>query len=119
MTLYYSNGVAWVTYPATNAMVFQPGGTAASNVYITEASLAAAAQALNGAPYTIFFDLSHVSGSYTFTTGDLNLGPHGTWTDLGNGYTLNLDQTLAYAPSFGDDSSLTVNVTGRRRDLLQ
>jgi hypothetical protein len=71
------------------SFVFRPGGTPEANVYTTEASLAAATQALHGAAYTIVFDLSLVSGTYAFTTvGQLALGPNGTWTDGGAGYTI-------------------------------
>lgn len=80
-------GGAATTIPS---VVFRPGGVASGNVYVTEAALATATQSFNGAPYTIFFDLSLVSRTYTFTTvGALGLAENGTWTDGGLGYTLN------------------------------
>jgi hypothetical protein len=70
-------------------LVFRPNGVAGGNVYTTEASLAAATQALEG-PYTIFWDLSlNGSSTYTFTTvGLLDLAPGGTWTDIGDFYLI-------------------------------
>jgi hypothetical protein len=86
----------------STTLTFQPNGTQAINVYTTEAALAAATQLLNGAPYTIFFDLSFVSGFYTFTTiGALNLAPGGTWTDkgitAGNGSPAQFSNQLTFA----------------------
>jgi hypothetical protein len=90
-SLYVSVASAWkpLAAGAPVSLVFQPTGAAAGNVYTTEATLAAATQALNGALYSIFYDLSLVGGSYTFTTvGSLNLAYNGIWTDADNGYTL-------------------------------
>jgi hypothetical protein len=67
------------------SIVFQPGGSTVNNVYADETSLATATQTFNGAEYTIFFDLSLVSGSYTFTTvGAVDLAPNGTWVAAGD-----------------------------------
>ena len=85
-----SSGTDTVVTAQAVALVFQPGGTAKDNVYITEASLATATQAFNGAPYTIFWDLTYNGGStYTPTTvGAWDLAPEGTWTDGGAGITI-------------------------------
>jgi hypothetical protein len=91
-TLYYSNGASWIAVGGgvTSSFVFQPGGTAAGNIYTDETLLAAATQMLNGAPYTIFFDLSQYgSPSYYFaTSGVWNIAPNSTWANDGQTYSL-------------------------------
>lgn len=86
----------------TSSFIFQTSGSG-ENVYTTEASLAAATQALNGAEYTIFWNVP----SYTFTTvGTLNLAPNGTWTGgaaltFANGTVLENPPVLAKGYDYG------------------
>ena len=109
-TIYVSDGISWVaaggggTQPAS--LVFRPGGVAAPGVFVDEPSLAAATNALNGAAYTILFDLSLSTtpspGAYTFATvGLLNLAPNGTWTSNGIPAVLafSVGTTLADVPN--------------------
>ena len=94
-------------------LVFKPGGTAGGNVFTTEASLATATQTLNGAPYSIFFDLSISGSPYTFATvGTLNLAPNGTWTDAGRAYGVVFANStvLANAPVVVD-GALALSIT--------
>jgi hypothetical protein len=85
--------------------VFQPNGTAGPNVLTSEAALAAATQALNGAAYSIVIDFSHTvpaPGTYVVqTVGKWNLGPNGTWDDGGLGYAFSFENEtiLPYPPA--------------------
>jgi hypothetical protein len=84
---------------------------AGGNVTTTEAALATATQSFGG-PYTLFWDLSLVSGTYTLTTvGNLALAPNGFWTDFGLGYALIFANgtTLPSAPDLG--GALNIEVT--------
>jgi hypothetical protein len=95
-----------------SSLVFSPGGTAGPNVFTTEATLAAATATLNGGEYTIFFDLSHVAGTYAFTTvGMLALAGGGKWTDDGLSYTITFNAgTTLPAPPALIAGTLTVDV---------
>jgi len=84
----------WRTPPAS--LVFRPGGVASENVFVTEASLAAATRALGGAAYVVTFDFSlqAPSGLYVLeTVGPWDLAPNGTWISEGSAPT-------TYAPPF-------------------
>ncbi len=99
------------TPPIPSSIVFRPGyvGPALPNVFTTEAALAAATQALNGAAYTLFWDLSLIPGAYFFATvGQLDLAPNGTWTDGGNAYIIAFTKGTTIA-------NLPVLVTGQLR----
>jgi hypothetical protein len=93
-------------------VIFQPGGTPAGNIYTTESSLVAATQALGDTAYVLFFDLSNVGGSYTFTTvGLLNLKDGATWTDAGFGYTIKFSNgTTVPVPPDNIIKKLTIQV---------
>lgn len=94
-----NTGIALAVLPATfQTFVFRPGGISGGNVYTNETLLAAATQELNGADYTIFFDLSLDGYIYTFTTtGALNFASGGTWTD----------NQLNYVVKFVNNTTLT------------
>ncbi len=110
--LWQSNGTIWVQISDTvlvPTIVFQPGGTPTSNVFVDETTLAGESKKFNDAPYFILFDLS-LSGSttYAFTSGTLAFGRHAIWTDGGQGYTLVFIATTQAVPPDQIDGTLTI-----------
>ena len=117
--IWQSNGTSWEPITNTTLLILEPSGALiGTNVYTTFADLAAASVMYCDGPYTVFFDLSNVSGTYTIPGNGgspYTIAPYGTWTDMGFGYSLVWETpspALSPGPPPNLAGSIIINLTG-------